>query len=168
MFSGRHEVKVEDDGTIFIDRDGTHFRHILNYLRDGGIKLDALPRNRQVLRELRNEAVFYQLHGLVQQIEKLIWKSLPKVDFWSKSIAMYILYFSEQNALQCISTKSCDLVKSIAIRISEKEEVVAKQNKNRAWCSRLCSSISVWSRSEVLIVVWHVSVLLINLCMFLN
>ena len=102
MFSGRHEVKVEDDGTIFIDRDGTHFRHILNYLRDGGIKLDALPRNRQVLRELRNEAVFYQLHGLVQQIEKLIWKSLSKVDFWSKSIAMYILYFSEQNALQCV------------------------------------------------------------------
>ncbi|XP_061176873.1 rho-associated protein kinase 1-like [Saccostrea echinata] len=72
MFSGRHEVRVEDDGTIFIDRDGTHFRYILNYLRDGGIKLDALPRNRQVLRELRNEAVFYQIHGLVQQIEKLI------------------------------------------------------------------------------------------------
>lgn len=44
--------------------------------------------------------------------------------------------FSEQNALQCISTKSCDLVKSIATlyadRISEKEEVVTKQNKNRA------------------------------------
>lgn len=26
MFSGRHEVIKEDDGCVFIDRDGTHFR----------------------------------------------------------------------------------------------------------------------------------------------
>jgi len=72
MFSGRHNIKIESDGTVFIDRDGTHFRYILNYLRDGCLKTDALPRNRQVLRELRNEAVYYQLHGLLQQIEKLM------------------------------------------------------------------------------------------------
>ncbi|KAL5010201.1 hypothetical protein ScPMuIL_012506 [Solemya velum] len=72
MFSGRHEVVTEKDGTVFIDRDGTHFRYILNYLRDGGLSVDALPRNRQILRELRNEAVFYQLHSLIQQIEKLL------------------------------------------------------------------------------------------------
>ncbi|XP_025097018.1 uncharacterized protein LOC112565650 isoform X2 [Pomacea canaliculata] len=72
MFSGRHGVKKEEDGTIFIDRDGTHFRYILNYLRDGGLSTDALPRNRQTLRELRNEAVYFQLHGLVQHIEKFL------------------------------------------------------------------------------------------------
>lgn len=72
MFSGRHNIKREDDGTIFIDRDGTHFRYILNYLRDGGIATDALPRSRQVLRELRNEAIYFQLHSLAQQIEKLL------------------------------------------------------------------------------------------------
>lgn len=72
MFSGRHEIRVEQDGTVFIDRDGTHFRHILNYLRDGGVTVDSLPRSRQVLKELRNEAVYYQLHGLVQQIEKFL------------------------------------------------------------------------------------------------
>ena len=72
MFSGRHPIKLEEDGTVFIDRDGTHFRYILNYLRDGGVQLDALPRNRQVLRELKSEAIFFQLHGLVQQIEKVV------------------------------------------------------------------------------------------------
>ncbi|XP_070191154.1 uncharacterized protein [Littorina saxatilis] len=72
MFSGRHGLKKEDDGTIFIDRDGTHFRYILNYLRDGGLSTDALPRNKQTLRELRNEAVYFQLHGLVQHIEKIL------------------------------------------------------------------------------------------------
>ncbi|KAL8559467.1 hypothetical protein ACOMHN_037131 [Nucella lapillus] len=72
MFSGRHGLKKEEDGTIFIDRDGTHFRYILNYLRDGGLSTDALPRNKQTLRELRNEAVYFQLHGLVQHIEKIL------------------------------------------------------------------------------------------------
>ena len=33
MFSGRHPVEKEEDGSYFIDRDGTHFRYILNYLR---------------------------------------------------------------------------------------------------------------------------------------
>ena len=27
MFSGRHEVKTEKDGSVFLDRDGTHFRY---------------------------------------------------------------------------------------------------------------------------------------------
>ena len=72
MFSGRHGLKKEEDGTIFIDRDGTHFRYILNYLRDGGLGTDALPRSKQMLRELRNEAVYFQLHGLVQHIEKYL------------------------------------------------------------------------------------------------
>ncbi|CAI9729603.1 protein CROWDED NUCLEI 3 [Octopus vulgaris] len=72
MFSGRHEIKHEVDGSVFIDRDGTHFRYILNYLRDSDYSFEALPRSKQVLRELRNEAIFYQLPGLVQQIEKLL------------------------------------------------------------------------------------------------
>ncbi|GAB1603056.1 uncharacterized protein LOC115215506 [Argonauta hians] len=72
MFSGRHEIKQEADGSVFIDRDGTHFRYILNYLRDSDYSFEALPRNKQVLRELRSEAIFYQLPGLVQQIEKLL------------------------------------------------------------------------------------------------
>ena len=35
MFSGRHNTERDKDGRYFIDRDGTHFRYILNYLRDG-------------------------------------------------------------------------------------------------------------------------------------
>ena len=73
MFSGRHEIISESDGCVFIDRDGTHFRYVLNYLRDGGVNMDCLPRNRQMLKELRKEAVYYQLHGLVQQIEKYLY-----------------------------------------------------------------------------------------------
>jgi hypothetical protein len=33
MFSGRHSLKTEADGSIFIDRDGRNFADILNFLR---------------------------------------------------------------------------------------------------------------------------------------
>lgn len=34
MFSGRHELDTDSEGRYFIDRDGTYFKYILNYLRD--------------------------------------------------------------------------------------------------------------------------------------
>ena len=39
MFSGKFEMKPSEDGAFFIDRDGTHFRFILNYLRNGKLTL---------------------------------------------------------------------------------------------------------------------------------
>lgn len=73
MFGGRHEIIKEDDGCVFIDRDGTHFRYVLNYLRDGGATMETLPRDRQLLKELKKEATYYQLHGLLQQLEKCLY-----------------------------------------------------------------------------------------------
>lgn len=71
MFSGRHIIKVEDDGSVFIDRDGTHFRYILNYLRDG-VTEGSLPEDQQTLKELLNETIYYQITGLVEAIEDKI------------------------------------------------------------------------------------------------
>ena len=35
MFSGRFELAPDAvDGSYFLDRDGTHFRHVLNFLRN--------------------------------------------------------------------------------------------------------------------------------------
>ena len=41
MFSGRFDTKPAEDGSYFIDRDGTHFRYILNYLRTSIVLLVA-------------------------------------------------------------------------------------------------------------------------------
>jgi hypothetical protein len=35
-FSGRYAQDVCLDGSIFVDRDGEHFGHVLEYMRDGG------------------------------------------------------------------------------------------------------------------------------------
>ncbi|KAL3864922.1 hypothetical protein ACJMK2_006567 [Sinanodonta woodiana] len=72
MFSGRHELRSDSDGSYFIDRDGVHFRYILNYLRDGCIKEGTLPNDENVWRELLIEAEYYQTEGLVKHLRSLV------------------------------------------------------------------------------------------------
>ncbi|XP_078732124.1 potassium channel regulatory protein [Lampetra fluviatilis] len=66
---------------LFVDRDGTLFRHVLAFLRDG-----ALSPGLQgpALRSLGREAVFYELHALaraVQQAEAASRSELLEVRF---------------------------------------------------------------------------------------
>ena len=75
MFSGKFEMKPHEDGTFFIDRDGTHFRFILNYLRTGKL---TLPDGAKFLKELAEEAEFYQIQGILDKL-KLMKESLTSV-----------------------------------------------------------------------------------------
>ena len=60
----------DDRSHYFIDRDGAHFRYILNYLRqDCTLDMAILLRENRYLLELKNECVFYQLLGLQQLVE---------------------------------------------------------------------------------------------------
>ncbi|MFS8002300.1 putative chromatin remodeling & transcription regulator BTB-POZ family [Helianthus anomalus] len=71
MFSGRHIVcKESDKGYVFIDRDGKHFRHILNWLKDGVAPILNLSDLERV--ELLREAKYYQLLGLVDMINEFL------------------------------------------------------------------------------------------------
>ena len=62
MFSGKFEMTPCEDDSFFIDRDGTYFRFILNYLRGGEL---ILPEGATFLKELEAEAKFYQLQGIL-------------------------------------------------------------------------------------------------------
>ena len=68
MFSGRHTLVKDEEGAYFIDRDGTHFRFILNYLRDGQLGEGTLPEDRFQLQEILRESDYYQLTELAQHI----------------------------------------------------------------------------------------------------
>jgi hypothetical protein len=61
MFSGRHALTADEDGSYFIDRDGKHFGHILNFLRQGTIQVEL---NTDTARALAIEAEFYGLADL--------------------------------------------------------------------------------------------------------
>ena len=53
-----------DCSELFVDRDATHFRHILNWMRGAR----ALPEDDAALRELQCEADFYAMGDLVRAI----------------------------------------------------------------------------------------------------
>ena len=70
MFNGHNAVHRDKDGSYFIDRDGTHFRYILNFLREGATAVDSFPENPGLLKELLTEAKYYHLGSLITALEK--------------------------------------------------------------------------------------------------
>ncbi|RXH81653.1 hypothetical protein DVH24_035074 [Malus domestica] len=71
MFSGRHSLCQEaEKGYVFLDRDGKHFRHILNWLRDGVVPTLKDSEYSELLRE----AEYYQLLGLMDGIHAVLNK----------------------------------------------------------------------------------------------
>jgi hypothetical protein len=66
MFSGDIPVKTDNDGYVFIDRDGKYFEKILNFLRNGCIET---PSDRGKCYQLLKEAEFYQLKGMVESLK---------------------------------------------------------------------------------------------------
>ena len=71
MFSGRFDTKPSEDGSYFIDRDGTHFRYILNYFRTGQV---IVPKDEIIRRELLAEAEFYQVEGMIEALKVSVFK----------------------------------------------------------------------------------------------
>jgi hypothetical protein len=62
-FSGRHALPKGEDGYFFIDRDGTHFRHILNFLRSPESYKPGLTGAEQA--ELLGECKYYGIDQLM-------------------------------------------------------------------------------------------------------
>jgi hypothetical protein len=60
-FSGRYAQDVCADGSIFVDRDGEHFGHLLEYMRDGHVSAAEAGARPSVslLRALKREFGFY-------------------------------------------------------------------------------------------------------------
>ena len=78
MFSEKIPIKRSKDGSVFIDRPGTHFQTILNFLRDGTI---SEPSTKKEIDEIRREAEFYCTDPLVKFCEKLQRKETFGKDF---------------------------------------------------------------------------------------
>jgi hypothetical protein len=68
-FSGRYAQDVCNDGSIFVDRDGEHFGHILEYMRDGVLSVAEAGARPSVslLRVLKREFGFYCIELVAEQ-----------------------------------------------------------------------------------------------------
>jgi hypothetical protein len=68
-FSGRYAQDVCADGSVFVDWDGEHFGHILEYMRDGVVSVaepGAQP-SVSLLRALKREFGFYSIELCAEQ-----------------------------------------------------------------------------------------------------
>jgi hypothetical protein len=70
-FSGRYAQDVCNDGSIFVDRDGEHFGHVLEYMRDGHVSVAEAGARPSVslLRTLKREFGFYCIELCTEQPE---------------------------------------------------------------------------------------------------
>ncbi|KAJ1621182.1 hypothetical protein T492DRAFT_1072548 [Pavlovales sp. CCMP2436] len=55
MFGGLHPDAEDEDGRVFIDRDGDLFRHVLNYMRTGSV---SLPQHREDAKAVHVELAY--------------------------------------------------------------------------------------------------------------
>uniref|UniRef100_A0A8C8RDY8 BTB/POZ domain-containing protein KCTD7 n=1 Tax=Pelusios castaneus TaxID=367368 RepID=A0A8C8RDY8_9SAUR len=65
MFSGRHYIPTDAQGRYFIDRDGTYFGDVLNFLRSGD-----LP-SRERVKSVYKEAQYYSIGPLLDNLEEV-------------------------------------------------------------------------------------------------
>eukprot|EP01032_Pedospumella_encystans_P014702 gene14702-16865_t len=63
MFSGRHTMHLDEDGHYFLDRDGTHFRLILNFLRSP--ETFELDLTGSALKEFMTECDYYGIQDVM-------------------------------------------------------------------------------------------------------
>lgn len=73
MISGQIPNATDSKKRIFIDRDGPLFRHILNFLRDKRLNL---PENFAEYAQLRQEADFYRIEPIINQLDCLFSNKL--------------------------------------------------------------------------------------------
>ena len=67
MFSGRHALVQQEDGSYFIDRDGETFKYILMYLRDDRLARAIIPQlDTKLQLHLAYDAEYFQLLELAK------------------------------------------------------------------------------------------------------
>ncbi|CEF69165.1 BTB/POZ-like domain and Potassium channel tetramerisation-type BTB domain and BTB/POZ fold domain-containing protein [Strongyloides ratti] len=71
------KIIIDNDGRLFIDRNGELFKYILDYFRTG--KINTIPEDYNMLKELYKEAVFYQIYELASHVSYAI-KNYPKYE----------------------------------------------------------------------------------------
>ena len=67
LFDGGLPLKINAVGTVFIDRNGALFQHILDFLRCGQL---SLPRPFPEMEALKIEADFFQISPLIEALNE--------------------------------------------------------------------------------------------------
>ena len=155
MFSSRFDTKPGEDGSYFIDRDGTHFRYILNYLRSGQL---VLPEDKIVRKELLNEAEFYQVQGIIDELkgkpfkDTLILSSVQRQTLinWLKdtmknaSDDYVLLYRASRNGWNASNFHACCDNKGPTVTVVKSGNFIFGGYTDQQWESHGRSLLTLW------------------------
>jgi len=91
MFSGRFSLERDEDGSIFIDRNGKYFAYILEFLRTGDLDPN-IPEGEWF--GLKREAEYFQVSKLVRALRsKEKTKAKDKKEKFTMHIFKHVEYF---------------------------------------------------------------------------
>lgn len=117
MFGGSMDTTQDEAGCYFIDRDGTTFCHILNFLRCGRL---VLPSDFCQLELLTAEADFYQIEQLTTAI--LQWKQLnsridSSLEVFKHQLAFRCHFLGNRVSVFLLMTKIHQLILSLSLSV---------------------------------------------------
>ena len=86
MFKGQNTPDKDKDGNYFIDRNGKHFDHILDFLRD-----DNYHSPKHVILEVLEEAKYFNLSHYVEKLKQSlsIWPTIERIEQGRRQILRY-------------------------------------------------------------------------------
>ena len=86
MFNGQNTPDKDTDGNYFIDRNGKHFDHILDFLRDNSYRP---PKD--VILEVLEEAEYFKLSTYVEKLKQSppIWPTIERIELGRRQIVQY-------------------------------------------------------------------------------
>ncbi|KAF2075726.1 hypothetical protein CYY_002969 [Polysphondylium violaceum] len=110
MLSGKGDIKpmIDKPNTYYIDRNGTHFRYVLNYLRDG----ENVDIPNEIIEDVKKELMYYQITDTLPTTKTNLVKtsnyphskildsySFKTINDWidTKTLKMNLLYRASEN-----------------------------------------------------------------------
>ena len=152
IFSNRSKFIECEDGAFFIDRDGTHFRFILNYLRTGKL---TFPEGERAFKELQEETEYYQIKGILDELEfnseiitndnhrSLLLRWLPPQDTQERRRRLRLLFRASQDGFMAKTFHSkCDN-KGPTVTIVQSGKYIFGGFTEESWDSKYSSVIRI-------------------------
>ncbi|KAM9388901.1 BTB/POZ domain-containing protein KCTD14 [Phaethornis superciliosus] len=136
MFTGNQKPRTDSEGRFFIDRPGTYFKYILEYLRSNQVPT-------QCIQEVYKEALFYNIEPLIKQLEdspQIFGEVVARKQFLAR-----VPNYSENIELMIRIARA----EAVASRRSSVIVCVVRSEEDMARCQDALSSLDMDKKSVV-------------------
>uniref|UniRef100_A0A6J0V347 BTB/POZ domain-containing protein KCTD14 n=1 Tax=Pogona vitticeps TaxID=103695 RepID=A0A6J0V347_9SAUR len=142
--SGQPKLRTDAKGRYFIDRPGTYFKYILEYLRSSQVPM-------QYVQDVYKEALFYDIEPLIKQLEdspQIFGELVARKQFLAR-----VPSYTENIELMIRIARA----EAVASRQSSVVVCVVKNEEDMAKCRDALNSLDTYKKSVVTFGPWKAS-----------